>query len=358
MYRFSRTHLLVSVVAFIGIVQFLVAVPMAIHRYPAGILGKGYSMSDNFLSDLGCSRTFFWQEDNSASAAIFNRSAIILGASLLPFFSILPTTIGRLRKLVWISGILSALGLIGIGLTPYDLHFTAHNTALALWIGPMFVLLAGHLIACGLDEQTSSARTACTLALLCAILAYALAGTRTEVVVMQKLTVAVAIVWFSVIGASVGGTMVRIISASARRQMIERQAEEYMETLQHGHLRQAAARFPLHQAASHFAADRVEPVDELVVAAESSQISANNRKSLLSGVLGQVPIGQRGIGDANRRGIMPAVQFRKTVGIAIACGSHQFGVRPFRRCQNREPRIRSCSRVSQDKRSSKNNFVI
>jgi hypothetical membrane protein len=236
MHLISRTHLIVSVIAFLGIVQFLGGVTMAIHRYPVFIGTIGYSVSDNFLSDLGCSRTP-WGQDNSASAAFFNRSAMILGATLLPFFSILPTTIGRLRKVVWISGTLSALGLIGIGLTPYDLHFTAHNVALGLWIGPMFVLLVGHLIASGLDEQTSFARTACTIALLCAILAYALGGTRTEVVVMQKLTVAVAIVWFSMIGVSVAGTVVQIVST--RRQMIERQAEEYMETLQRGHLRQS-----------------------------------------------------------------------------------------------------------------------
>jgi hypothetical membrane protein len=234
MNRISRTHLIVSVVAFLGIVQFLGAVTIAVHRYPVGPSGKGYSVFDNFLSDLGCSRTQSG-EDNSASAPVFNGSAMILGATLLPFFSFLPTTIGTLRKLVWISGNLSALGLIGIGLTPYDRHFTAHNVALGLWIGPMFVLLVGHLIASVLDEQISFARTAWTLVLMFAIVAYALAGTHTEYVVMQKLTAGVAIVWFSMVAISVGGTMVRIVSA--RRQLIERQAESYMETLQHGHRR-------------------------------------------------------------------------------------------------------------------------
>jgi hypothetical membrane protein len=236
MNRISRTHLIVSVVAFLGIVQFLGAVTMAIHRYPIDPTGRGYSVFDNFLSDLGCSRTP-WGRDNSASAAVFNGSAMVLGATLLPFFSILPTTIGTLRKLVWISGTLSALGLIGIGLTPYDRHFAAHSAALGLWIGPMFVLLVAHLIASALDQETSFARTAWTLALLCAIPAYALAGTHSAYVVMQKLTAGVAIVWFSMIGVSVGGTTVRFVSA--RRQLIERQAEKYMETLQHGHRRQS-----------------------------------------------------------------------------------------------------------------------
>jgi hypothetical membrane protein len=232
MYVASRRHLIVSLVAFLGIAQFLVAVTMAIRRYPD--MFGGYSISNNFLSDLGCSQTW-WGGDNSASAAIFNRSAVILGVSLLPFFWILPTTIGRLRKLVWLSGTLSASGLIGIGLTPYDLYFAAHNTALVLWIGPMFVLLVVHLIALGMDQQVSPFKTAATLALLCAILMYALGGTHSQYVIMQKLTVGVAIIWFCMIGTSVAGTVVQVVSS--RRRIVEQQAEQYIETLQHGYRR-------------------------------------------------------------------------------------------------------------------------
>jgi hypothetical membrane protein len=232
----SRTHLIVSLVAFLGIVQFLVAVAIAIQHYPADF-GRGYSIFDNYLSDLGRSRTF-WGQDNSVSAALFNRSAVILGASLLPFFVILPTTIGALRKAVWVSGILSALGLIGIGLTPYDLHFTAHMTALGLWIGPMVVLVVCHLIASGLDDEISLARKACALALVLALVTYALLGTQREGIIVQKLTVGVAMLWFLMIGVRVGGTVVRIVST--RNPAIEQQARRYMETLRYGHRRRNA----------------------------------------------------------------------------------------------------------------------
>ncbi len=238
MYQTSRTHLIVSLVAFCGLVQFLVAVAIAIRYYP-GDFGRSYSIFDNYLSDLGRSRTFFGQ-DNFVSAALFNGSAVILGASLLPFFLILPTTIGTLRKAVWVSGILSALGLIGIGLTPYDLHFTAHMTALGLWIGPMFVLVVCHLIASGLDDNISFARKACAWALVLALVTYALLGTDREGIgiLVQKVTVGVAMLWFLMIGGRVGGAVVRIVST--RNPAIEQQARRYMETLCYGHRRRNA----------------------------------------------------------------------------------------------------------------------
>jgi len=219
-------HLIVSLLAFLGVLQFVGAVVIAIHCYSGG-----YSVFDNFISDLGCFRTPMGG-DNSISAAVFNLSAIILGASLIPFFWILPSTISKLQKTVWLSGTLSALGLIGIGLTPYDLFFAVHILALGLWIVPMFVLLITHLLATVEEGQSSRARTAWTILLLVAILLYVSAGTHSAYVVTQKLTAVVAIIWFSLIGTSIGTTVVQVVSP--RRQMIEQAAEKYTKVLQSG----------------------------------------------------------------------------------------------------------------------------
>jgi hypothetical membrane protein len=226
MYRISRTHFFASMAAFLGLVQFVVALSFAIHFYPGG-----YSIFDNFISDLGCLRTLAGQ-NNLASAEIFNLSVIILGAALIPFFWVLPTTISKLRKTIRLSGTLSALGLIGIGMTPYDKFFVAHHLALGLWIMPMFILLIAHLIASVADEQASAIRTAMTLLLLAAIFLYISAGTRSGYVVMQKLTAAVAIVWFSLVGKNLGVTVVQLVSP--RRQMMEQEAERYTEILKRG----------------------------------------------------------------------------------------------------------------------------
>ena len=117
------------------IAQFLYAVPQAMSVYPGG-----YSITHNFLSDLGCAFTSS-QSDNSASASIFNRSIIVLGFSLIPFFIVLPTELGKSRWVIRYSGVLSAMGLIGIGSTPYDQYFVEHFVALGLWIVPMLFVV-------------------------------------------------------------------------------------------------------------------------------------------------------------------------------------------------------------------------
>lgn len=231
-------RLVICLAACLGIVQFLVAVVIAIRCYPGDTGGadRGYSMAGNFLSDLGR-----WQtesgKDNAVSAAIFNGSVILLGITLLPFFAILPATLRSLRVLVWFSGSLAAIGLIGIGLTPYDRHFIAHHVFLGLWIGPMLILLVGYLIASEWSGRAAWVLGACTLALVYAVLAYAGAGSHGGHVVMQKVTVAISIVWFALIGVNVAVATVQVVSMSGRRQIAEWQAEEYMKAIQHGHWR-------------------------------------------------------------------------------------------------------------------------
>ena len=96
----------------------------------------------------------------------------------------------------------------------------------------MFILLITHLLASVEDGQASVARTALTLLLLAAILLYVSAGTHSAYVVMQKLTAVVAIIWFSLVGKSIGTTVVQVVSP--RRQMIEQAAEKYTKILKSG----------------------------------------------------------------------------------------------------------------------------
>jgi hypothetical membrane protein len=228
-------RLIVCFAACLGIAQFVVAVAIAIRHYPGETDGAadGYSMAGNFLSDLGRSRTSSGR-DNSVSAAFFNNSVIVLGITLLPFFAVLPTTLPDLRKVVWVSGSLAAIGLIGIGLTPYDLYFVAHNVCLGLWLGPMLILLVGYLVASFGSGRAGWVLGACTLGLVYAILAYASAASHGGQVVMQKVTVVVSFVWFAMIAANVAFTTVQVVTTSRRRQIIEWEAEEYMKALHRG----------------------------------------------------------------------------------------------------------------------------
>jgi hypothetical protein len=186
----------------------------------------------NFLSDLGKSKT--WSGvDNGPSATLFNTSVICLGVALLPFFAILPTTVARGKTIIRISGTVSAVGLIGIGLTPYDLYFVAHHVALGLWIGPMFILVIAYLIAAAWNDDASFGLIAWTLILAAAIGAYALAGAQGGYVAMQKVTAVVSVVWFSSIVYRVAFVTVEHISF--RHTLVEREAERYMAILGRGH---------------------------------------------------------------------------------------------------------------------------
>ena len=82
-----RVRIFISVVACLGLLQFLLALAYAITHYPGG-----YSFFGNFLSDLG--RTRASGEDNMLCSQVFNRSIVALGLSLLPFFALVPSTLG------------------------------------------------------------------------------------------------------------------------------------------------------------------------------------------------------------------------------------------------------------------------
>ena len=152
MSSFSRLHLLVSLVACAGILQFLASLFLAVNLYAGGTGDqpelKGYSWTGNFLSDLG--RTRAWSgSDNASSARMFNRSVLLLGSSLLPFFAVLPSVLERNRAAIWLAGTLSACGLVGIGLTPYDRHFVAHHIALGVWVARCCILVLAYLVCRG-----------------------------------------------------------------------------------------------------------------------------------------------------------------------------------------------------------------
>ena len=135
-----RTNLLFGLVACLGIGQFLAATCAATASYPSAAGGavSGYELSSHFLSDLGCTKTPDGLP-NSNSASLFNRSVIGLGIALIPFLCVLASHCGRAAWLAGACGCVSSAGLVGIGLTPYDIYFTAHHVALGLWLVPMLV---------------------------------------------------------------------------------------------------------------------------------------------------------------------------------------------------------------------------
>lgn len=228
-------HIAAGVIAWAGIIQFGLAVRAAIVAYPGG----QYSMGRQFLSDLGATRAA-GGESNSESARLFNRAAVLLGLSAVPFFLLLPSTLpaeGKpryVRAMQWAlgaAGAASALGLVGIGLTPYDVYFVAHCVALALWLAPMLLLAVVWLLVCVRHERASLGLLSVTLFLVFASLLYGLSGPH-GYAVFQKLVVATAIVWFALLFLQVSAATVTVVTTSSRVQHVERQAARYMAELQ------------------------------------------------------------------------------------------------------------------------------
>ncbi len=228
----NRLNMLSGVLALLGLVQFFYCVVAAMHRFPGG-----YVLHEHFLSDLGVTQTADGQ-DNSASAALFNRSIIGLGVSLLPFFCLMPSVLSRNAALVRASGVLSALGLIGIGATPYDRFLVEHFSALAVWLASLLVMAVSFTLSADLDRFGSTLLAGCTTGLAAAAGAYVFAGERTGYVIFQKTLVVVAVPWLCFVFVIVSFTTIR--SLTTTRMIAEQQARDYLDAISKGYRRPRA----------------------------------------------------------------------------------------------------------------------
>lgn len=149
--RIALRHrsLVATLLAVTGLLQFVSCVSMA------AISAPDFEFGRSFLSTLGVS-------DNSAITVIgvrantvFNTSVVLLGGSLILFFVLAfdlrtEATFGLVMFLT--AGCCSALGLIGIGLTPMDVYLVEHNVFLAVWLLPMTVMVLAGVPVIGVGE--------------------------------------------------------------------------------------------------------------------------------------------------------------------------------------------------------------
>ena len=150
-----------NAISLAGVLQFLVCVPLAMIWYAGGSpfqeQADGYAFFANFLSDLG--RTVAWSgQANGASSIVFNGSLIVLAVSQVPFYLFFPLhaadkTVPLLCAAAL--GIVSCGGLIGVGLTPYDLYLRSHIVCLLWWIGPLTIALIIHAWAIFSSQECS-----------------------------------------------------------------------------------------------------------------------------------------------------------------------------------------------------------
>ncbi|TWU32016.1 DUF998 domain-containing protein [Novipirellula artificiosorum] len=229
--------------AALGLTQFLIFVTSAMNHYPGGTSADtqtiGYSWSDNWLSDLGRIKAINGA-DNATSSRFFNASIIALGLSLLAFFLVSirafeEQTIGSLSTTL--SGSLTSLGLIGIGLTPVDVCYGWHMTSLMLWIVPMLCVGVLFSYQCFSGEGWFGWVIGIATAILfCGVFVYALSTATTGVMAMQKIVVLQSIVWFTLLSARVAAAALYVVQQTrTRMQIANEQAGDYMVKLQRQH---------------------------------------------------------------------------------------------------------------------------
>lgn len=227
-----------------GLLQFMVRLPLAVTTYAGGSrdvpAASGYSLSKNWLSDLG--RQVAWNgKDNLEAAGIFNSSVTLLGVGLLILFllSIRAAEFTSLASVITgVCGAVSSLGLLGIAATPFDRQHDLHIVALLLWIVPMLVVAASFSYqAIRAGGLIAIVVPASSLLLFIGMVAYAAGRSTSQVMTLQKLAVLISVVWLLIIVARVSLAAVYVWSnALLRSEIANRQAGQYMKRLQAGHL--------------------------------------------------------------------------------------------------------------------------
>ena len=240
---------LAVIIATLSTVQFAICTTLSMAAYPGGDYrdqradapSMGYDWNHNWLSDLGRNKTWTGKS-NAVSARYFNWSIIGLGLGLLVFFGIFHRAVDEEMIAAWFMqacGTLASMGLIALGFTPVDLAYHFHLMALAAWVIPMPVMAIVFAYQCFrsagfIGTAAGAIAAAMAFVLTIAILCYAAAGSPSGYVVMQKIVVAISIIWFLLLALRVAFATIEIVTAS-QLEKINLQAECYSVRLQKGH---------------------------------------------------------------------------------------------------------------------------
>jgi hypothetical membrane protein len=183
--QFKMLLFLVLTFSIFGILQFLACTTIAITLYP-----RIFSFSENYLSDLG-RKSFDYHY-------LFNGSLILLGVSLIPLYGLLKATDPKRSVMMTVTsvfGVISASGLIGLGLTPIDRMFVLHHVALGIWLFPMLYMSVTFFVAASRSPYVGVGFLSASLIMVIVMIATLLRTEITSYVLMQKAIVGCGIVW-------------------------------------------------------------------------------------------------------------------------------------------------------------------
>ena len=129
-----------GIIGAVGCLQFLIFSTIAMFNYSGGTSwnksAEGYTFWHNVMSDLG--RTVSYSGiSNTFSSTIFNTSLIFFGISIIIIYLSMGKRLLLTDKFIFfitIFGIISGIGIIGVGLTPDDILSDEHMIAVWIWI--------------------------------------------------------------------------------------------------------------------------------------------------------------------------------------------------------------------------------
>ena len=187
--QFKTLLILVIAVAVLGLLQFVACTGVAMARFP-----EGYSFRENFLSELGI--------QGYPGHSLFNGSMIFLGCSLLPVFLLLGITDPRNSRSMQITavlGIISSLGIIGVGSWTYDRQFALHHLSMAAWLLPMIYMSVTFFYAASKSPYMGIGYLSASLIMVICMI-YVLTTTRTSSLqLLQKAVVICGLIWIGFI---------------------------------------------------------------------------------------------------------------------------------------------------------------
>jgi len=172
--RWWQRRRLAATITIVGNVQFLIGTAVAMALYAGGTAwareASGYSFWTNFFSDLGLWRSWSGRS-NEASSVLFGVTTALFGLSLLPLYGMIGCLLPGQRivsRVVQVTGTLSAIGIVGASITPYDHFNTAHTVAVGGWLA--FFLIAASAFALGSARSAARSKADVIFSLVVAVL--------------------------------------------------------------------------------------------------------------------------------------------------------------------------------------------
>ncbi len=210
--------------AILGVVQFLVVVMACLSQVDSSfMLGEGY-----FLSDLG--------RKDSPLGWLFNISLLALGAMLIPLFVMFIVIDARQSLILRIAaafGILSCVGLIGLGMFPVDRAFFAHLLSTAVWVFPMLYAVMAFYVTVVRSAYVGKWFIGINLLMAVSMLIAFFRYSATDLKVIQRMLVVSGMVWvgFMIWFLALEGYHAIAEWEPLARERVDRESQEYYQKL-------------------------------------------------------------------------------------------------------------------------------